>query len=212
MTEELIARLTADLKPVRPTAMRRLLIAVLVPALLVSAGLMLIWLGLRPDISAAFGNMMFWTKLGYTAALALFGLVATLALSRPDGHIRWPWIAALLVLAGMVVAGFTQLILAGPDNMMPLIIGSSALVCPLYVVVLSLPVLAAALAALRRFAPGRPTLAGFAAGIMSGGIGASIYSFHCDENGLMFLALWYTLGIAVVAIIGAVAGRFLLRW
>ncbi|MDP2781509.1 NrsF family protein, partial [Devosia sp.] len=32
------------------------------------------------------------------------------------------------------------------------------------------------------------------------------------ETGMMFLALWYTLGIVMVGMIGTGLGRFLLRW
>ena len=78
--------------------------------------------------------------------------------------------------------------------------------------VLGLPILFGAILALRRLAPRNPTLAGFAAGIMAGGAGAWVYSFACAETGMMFLALWYTLGILIVGVIGAVLGRWLLRW
>ncbi|HEY0034360.1 MAG TPA: NrsF family protein, partial [Devosia sp.] len=66
--------------------------------------------------------------------------------------------------------------------------------------------------ALRRMAPTRPALAGFAAGIMAGGTGAWVYSFACAENGIMFVALWYTLGILLVAGLGAALGRVFLKW
>ena len=75
-----------------------------------------------------------------------------------------------------------------------------------------LTVLLGAILVLRRFAPSNPALAGFAAGIMAGGTGAWVYSFACAVTGMMFLALWYTLGIVTVGAIGAVLGRFLLRW
>lgn len=212
MTDDLIARLATDLRPVPRHAMQRLLLIAWLPALVASAILMWFWLGPRADLATAPGTMMFWAKFGYTLAIAAFGAVATLALSRPDGRIRWPWIAGLVLLAVLVVGAFLQLLRADRGSMMPLIMGSSNLVCPLYIVTLSLPVLAATLWALRRLAPTRPTLAGFAAGLFSGGTGAWVYAFHCGENGMMFLALWYTLGIAIVACIGALLGRFLLRW
>lgn len=212
MTDELIARLASDLRPVPRHAMRRLVLLAWLPALLLSAGLMWFWLGPRADLATAPGTMMFWTKFSYTLALAAFGGVATLALARPGGRIRWPWIAALVLLAVLVLGAFWQLAMAEPGGMMPLIIGSSSLVCPWYIVALALPILAATLAALRRLAPTRPTLAGFAAGLFSGGTGAWVYAFHCGENGMMFLALWYTLGILAVAVLGAVLGRFVLRW
>jgi hypothetical protein len=102
--------------------------------------------------------------------------------------------------------------LARAEDMMPLIMGSSILRALTYIPVLSLPVLLGALLALRRLAPRSPTIAGFAAGIMAGGTGAWVYTFACDETGMMFLALWYTLGIVIVGALGAVLGRFLLHW
>ena len=168
MTDDLIARLSADLKPVRRTAMQRLLIGALLVSGVVAVLAMLMLLGMRPDMETATTTMTYWTKFGYTLALALLGLAATLVLARPEGRTRWPWLAGLGLLA--------------------------------------------ALLALRRMAPASPTLAGFAAGIMSGATGAWIYSFACDETGMMFLALWYTLGIVIVGGVGAVLGRFLLRW
>jgi hypothetical protein len=212
MTDDLIARLSADLKPVRPMALQRLLIGATIASTLVAIIAMYLWLGMRPDLDAAMSTMNFWTKFGYTLSVAVLGGVATMALARPDGRIRWPWFAALGLLALLVVAAFIQLARAEPDDMMPLIIGGTSLVCPWRIVVLGLPMLLAAILALRRLAPANPTLAGFAAGIMAGGAGAWVYSFACGENGMMFLALWYTLGILIVGVLGAVLGRLLLRW
>jgi hypothetical protein len=212
MTDDLIARLSADLKPVRPMALQRLLIGATIASTVVAIIAMNMWLGMRPDLDAAMSTMNFWTKFGYTLSVALLGGVATMALARPDGRIHWPWFAALGLLALLMIGAFSQLARAEPDEMMPLIIGGTALVCPWRIVVLGLPVLLAAILALRRMAPANPTLAGFAAGIMAGGTGAWVYSFACAENGMMFLALWYTLGILIVGALGAVLGRFLLRW
>lgn len=212
MTDDLIARLAADLKPVRPRAMFWLLLGALVVSGAVAIALMLAWLGMRPDMATAPSTMMFWTKFSYTLAIAALGAVATLALSRPDGRIRWPWRVALGLLALVVAGAFWQLARAAPDEMMPLVIGSTTLAYPWRILVLALPVLLGAMLALRRFAPANPTLAGFAAGIMAGGVGAWVYSFACAEKGMMFLAIFYTLGILIVGALGAVLGRFLLRW
>lgn len=212
MTDDLIARLSADLKPVRPMAMQRLLLgAVLVSGIFAAMG-MHMWLGMRPDMDTAPTTMMFWTKFAYTLALALLGGAATLVLARPVGTPRWPWLAAIALLALVLVGGMIQVAQAEPDQMMPLIVGGTSLICPWRIVVLSLPVLLGVILALRRMAPTRPVLAGFAAGIMAGGTGAWVYSFACAENGMMFLALFYTLGILIVGALGAVLGRFLLRW
>ncbi len=210
MTDELIARLSADLKPVRRMAMARLLVGATVVSTVIAILAMLMLLGMRPDMETASATMIYWTKFGYTLALGLLGLAATLVLARPDGRIRWPWLAAIGLLAALLVLAVFQL--ARAEDMMPLIMGSSIRRALTYIPVLSLPVLFGALLALRRLAPRNPTLAGFAAGIMAGGTGAWVYSFACDEAGMMFLALWYTLGIVIVGALGAVLGRFLLRW
>ena len=58
----------------------------------------------------------------------------------------------------------------------------------------------------------RLLLAGLVAGGCAGGLGAAIYAFACEETSAPFLAIWYTLGMALVAGLGALAGSRLLRW
>jgi hypothetical protein len=65
---------------------------------------------------------------------------------------------------------------------------------------------------MRRLAPTNLPAAGLTAGLLAGSAAAWIYAFHCDENGMPFLALWYTTGILIAAIGGAIAGRWALRW
>jgi len=210
MTDDLITRLSADLKPVRPMAMQRLLIGALLLSAILAVIAMLMLLGMRADMATATGTMAYWTKFAYTLALALLGLAATMVLARPDGRTRWPWLGAIVLLGTLLILAVVQL--ARADDMMPLIMGASIRRALIYIPILSLPVLLGTILALRRLAPRNVTLAGFAAGIMSGGTGAWIYTFACDEAGMMFLALWYTLAVAIVGGIGAVLGRFLLRW
>ncbi|HWU18721.1 MAG TPA: NrsF family protein, partial [Devosia sp.] len=57
-----------------------------------------------------------------------------------------------------------------------------------------------------------PTLAGFAAGLIAGGFGAWAYSFYCGETSMMFMAIWYSLGIGLTALLGAALGKLVLRW
>ena len=77
---------------------------------------------------------------------------------------------------------------------------------------MSLPLFAAVFWALRQLAPTRLALAGAGAGLLAGAAGATVYAFHCTENAAPFIAIWYTVGIAVAALIGAGIGRWALRW
>lgn len=212
MNEKLIDSLVADLRPVRRGAMTRMFGIAGVIGIIFAAAIMVPWIGLRADIATAPMTLMFWIKFGYTAAIGLLGAVATLSLTRPVDGSRVP----LLVTGGLFVvtlAGGTWQWAMAPDALKQVLaLGSTALVCPLYIIALSAPILALMLAVARRFAPSSPTLAGLAAGLAAGGAGASVYAMHCGENGLLFLALWYSLGIALVAFAGATIGRFVLRW
>lgn len=212
MTDDLIARLSADLRPVPPAAMSRLLLGAVLVTGVVAVIAMNMWLGLRADIDTAPMTMPFWTKFSYTLAIAVLGGFATLVLARPDGRTRWPWLVWGALAALLLVVSAIQLTTTTPSEMMPLVVGETSQVCPWRIVVLSAPILLGVIAALRRLAPRSPTLVGFAAGIMAGGTGAFVYSFACGENGMMFLLLFYTLGIGMVGALGAVLGRYLLRW
>jgi hypothetical protein len=212
MTDDLITRLSAELQPVSPRALERHIGLALGLGALITipyAWLVLdVWIG-RPFVPLM-GDAMFWVKFGYTLAFALVGLAAMPALSRPDGRIRWPFLAAGFLLLLTLGTGMADWM--GADWALPELMGNSAMVCPWLIPLTGLPVLVSLLLAARRLAPRSPTMAGFAAGLLAGGFGAWAYAFFCDETGMMFMAVWYSLGIALTALLGAVLGRFLLRW
>ena len=70
----------------------------------------------------------------------------------------------------------------------------------------------AAFWALRGLAPTRPRAAGLAAGLLAGAVGATGYALSCSELSMAFVAIWYTLGIALAGGLGALLGPRLLRW
>ncbi len=51
----------------------------------------------------------------------------------------------------------------------------------------------------RTGAPTHPTLAGAMAGLLAGGIAATFYAAHCFDDSPLFVAIWYTLAVAVLA-------------
>jgi hypothetical protein len=77
---------------------------------------------------------------------------------------------------------------------------------------LATPVFRCQLLGNARFAPTRLRLAGAAAGLFSGAVGAVVYCFHCPELDAPFIAFWYLLGILIPAAAGALLGPRLLRW
>lgn len=212
MTDDLIARLSDDLKPAARGAVQGRLGMALIPGIIVAAVAMVLWLGLRPDLAEAVFGMMFWWKFLYTAIFAGLAFWAVARLARPGGSMRKPMIALFALIAFTGAMGIAQLMIMPPEMSRVLVMGGTALICPFYIAALSIPIYAATVLMMRRLAPTNLAGAGLAAGLLAGSAAAWVYAFHCAENGMPFLAIWYTTGILISAIGGGIMGRWALRW
>ena len=112
----------------------------------------------------------------------------------------------------MAAIGLVSWLSEPADRRLAALLGHSWLSCPPSVLVLSLPALAAALWAVQGLAPTRPRMAGFAAGLLAGSVGAFSYSLSCPEASAAFVAVWYSLGIGLTGVAGAILGSRVLRW
>ncbi|MBU6297823.1 MAG: DUF1109 domain-containing protein [Alphaproteobacteria bacterium] len=211
-TEALIERLAERADPVAPGTVLRTLALGLGGGAAVSALLMLTWLGPRPDLAAAMTTGAYWVKFFYTLIFAIAALAAVERLGRPGAKSAARAAAMLLPFLAVGVIALWSWSAARPGEHAQMLYGGSYDICPWRIVVVSLPVFAGVFWALRKLAPTGPVLAGAAGGLLAGGAGAFIYAFHCTETGMPFLAIWYTLGIIMVGALGAVLGRFSLRW
>ncbi len=211
-TDDLIQSLSGDLKPTpRGAATARLALGLGAGAV-VSTALMLLWLRPRPDLAEALGTSMFWMKFGYAALAGLLLALAASRLSRPGARLGGLALAVGLPFVLMATMGGMRLALAARETWHELLMGHSAHVCPWNILIIGLPLLAGAIWAIRGLAPTRLTAAGLAAGGAAGALSALIYGFHCPETAAPFVAVWYTLGIGLVAALGGVLGARLLRW
>ena len=210
-TDDLIAHLSSGLEPVKSGAVARLLVGAAAIGLAGSVLVLLVLIGPRPDLAAAMAHPGMWTKLAYCLAIAAFGLWLVERAGRPGAPMTLPVLAMALPLLAILVLAGLQMSAPGAD-MPGLVMGRSSQVCAAYVTLTALPTLAATFWALRKLAPTRLTLAGAGAGLFAGAAGAFVYCFHCTEEAAPFIAVWYTLGIAAVTVLGALLGRTLLRW
>lgn len=211
-TDDIIDSLVGDLKPVpRHSLEKRFAIGIL-PALAVSLVLMLAVLGPRIDMAEALMLPVFWIKSAYNALLAIAALLTAYHLARPDGSRGRFFQVAAAIVATMAVIAMIQLMVSPVETYRKLIIGSSALHCPLLIFLFALPVFAGNVWVLRSGAPTALRLTGFIAGIAAGAAGAWVYSWFCTENGMPFVLIWYSLGILLVGILGSLLGPRLLRW
>ncbi|QDL96689.1 DUF1109 domain-containing protein [Rhodopseudomonas palustris] len=210
-TDRLIDALAAD-GASRDKPVGQALAASLLVALPVSAALLLSTLGLRPDLHEAISNPFFDVKFVVTLALALAAIIVALHLSRPEATAKG-W--RLLLLAPLAILGLAigvEAMLPQRSSAMTRLVGNNSLLCLGSIPVLALPILVAALLALRRGAPSRPALAGALAGMLSAGLAGTLYAAHCADDSPLFVATWYTLATAMVAGLGAVLGPRVLRY
>jgi len=210
-TDDLIRTLAADNDTHEGPVSNMLLVALLLAAP-VSAAMLLAELGMRKDFMTAIGNPFFDLKFAVTIALAGAAIAISLHLSRPEASLgRWAWLLAIPVgLLGIGIMG--EMMMPNRAPMTTRLIGTNSRVCMIAIPLLSLPLLAAALQTLRRGAPSRPAVAGAFAGLLSAGLGATLYASHCTDDSPLFVATWYTIAVAFVAAIGALAGSRVLKF
>jgi|SRR5579859_1249245 len=211
VTEDLI-RTLADAAAYRPPSNRRLVSFASLGAVAVALSLAIFLFGPRPDLSTALATGGFWLKFAYPAAVAVVASLAVARLGRPDAAtatVLWLAVAASVALAA--VASHEVLTLPAPARLAALM-GHSWRVCSLRIGAISLPGFGAILLALRMMAPTNARLAGAAAGLLAGALGAAAYSLTCNETSLAFLAGWYSLGMLAWVVAGALLGPRLLRW
>lgn len=211
-TDDLIAMLAGGAIAVEPNAVQRRYAMALGWGAFGATLLMAVWLGVRPDLAEAVLLPMFWVKLAFPVLLMVGAMMITLRLSRPGARIgRAPLMIAAPVLAMWLLAAVT-LINSAPDPREELVLGISWSVCSIYIAAVSAPAFVASLWAMKGLAPTRLAWAGAAAGLLSGALGALVYSLHCPEMAAPFLGIWYLLGMLIPAAAGAILGPLLLRW
>lgn len=210
-TDDLINTLGADAKT---TAMPlgRMWFAVLTFAVIAAAAVFFMTIGMRPDFMQAAQTMRFLFKFVFTATLAVTAFLALRMLAMPGapagGYGRWLLIAPLLMAAAVVL----ELIAMPSSDWGRRLVGTNMMVCLTFIPLIGLVPLAALLIALKHAAPTRPALSGAVAGLLAGGLAATFYAAHCTDDSPLFVATWYSLAIVALGGIGALMGRFFLRW
>jgi len=142
-------------------------------------------------------------------AAAMVAVARTVRPGATGGRLPWGFV---LPVAVMWLLGAIALFGAVPPARMELLFGGTWRSCPFGIALLSIPVFGAVLWAMTGLAPTRLALAGGAAGLLAGAIGALIYALHCTEMAAPFIGAWYVAGILLPAAAGAVLGPRLLRW
>jgi hypothetical protein len=211
-TAELIQHLTADVRPISSQALVRRLFAGLVVGIAIALLVLLLSVGVRADLRTAVFTVPFWMKWLYAGSLSVIGFGWCVRLARPDAKsITLPW-WMLVPVALLLLLSLYELRYAPAEAVHKLWMGHSALICPFNIMGFALPVFVSVALMLRRLAPTRLRLAGFAAGCVAGASGAVVYALYCNESAAPFVLVWYSVGMVLPALVGAALGPRLLRW
>lgn len=209
-TDELIGLLAQGAGAAPRGLVRRRIGTAMLLGLLAGVAIAFVWLGFIP--AQTFALPAPWFKLAYAAAMAAAAAWLTARLARPGARTDAASTATGLVVLAAAMVGLVAWQATPAEVRMKGLLGHSWWECPWFVLTISLPALAGQLWALRGLAPTRPRSAGFAAGLLAGAIGAGAYALACTELAMSFVALWYTLGILLVGLLGAWLGPRVLRW
>jgi hypothetical protein len=210
-TDDLIRSLAADARrPVAPLSSVWWLATG--AAIAVAAVVFMITLGPRPDFLAAIESPRFLFKFVFTIVLTVSAFGAARTFSRPGEAWRKvvPYLAAAPIL--MLAAVITELIVLPPETRWARLIGENIVPCLTSIPLIGIGPLAIFLLVLRHGAPTRPVLAGAVAGLLAGGIAATFYAAKCTDDSPLFVATWYTIAIAGLALFGAVGANRLVHW
>ena len=211
-TDELIKRLSSDVSPVSPWALEKRMLLGGASGVFVSAAIVILWLGFRPDLETAAITSAFLIKMAYTGALAVCAIAASVHLMRPDARPAVWFVLPAIPVVLLGALAMTELAGAPREAWGSLALGHGVAACIVSISIISVPVFFGLLAAARRLAPTRLRAAGAAIGFASGSLAAGLYALHCIESSASFIFLWYSLAIALAAAVGAIVAPPFLRW
>ena len=210
-TDDLIRSLAEDDSPAGWSFSRRALAAGAAGACL-SLTILMLALDLRADLLHVIGEWRVALKFAIVLTLGATSALAYLQASRPEvasAHVTRRLLAGPLLLAAGVAG---ELASTPSATWLTNLMGARPDLCVLSVALLSLPPLIGLLLALRHAAPASAMQAGALAGLLAGSLGAGAYILRCTDDSPLFLSVWYGAAIALVAVLGALAGARLLRW
>jgi hypothetical protein len=211
-TSDLIHALAEDHSQPAGLSFRQALPLFGVPAVAVTALILVLFLGVRSDLLPAFNDLNVLLKSLFTLALVAAALMIVRKMARPDAK---PQKTAFLLLIPLLVLGFgvaREMAEVPYELWLTRLIGEYPLACLINIPLLALAPLAGLMGVMRQQAPSSSILAGAMSGLLAGAVAAAFYALHCSDDSPFFLAVWYVTAIMLVTVLGAIIGARVLRW
>ena len=211
-TDQLIDLLSTNVEPVKRGHLRKTLVFALLIGGVAAFCVMLTTVGLRSQASDKLDPGYLILKLLFTISLVGLGAMLLTRLMRPGQSGQKQ--SRLVVLPFLLIAGagIIALVFGEPMAWGRMLFGMHWVTCLLCIPLFAVLPFAALVWALRRGAPTNLTQTGAIAGLVAGALGATAYAFHCPDDSVQYIAVWYGTLVAFCGVIGAILGPRLLRW
>lgn len=211
-TDDLVNILSTNVEVVDRRQVLRTFAGAIAVSGVVSLALILLVYGLRPGLEGVAAWSFLLVKLAFALGVVAFAFFALNKASRPGGDDRMSVALIVLPFVGIMLLAALSLLSAPSSHWERMIVGDEWLECLLSIPIIAVVPFAAVIWAVRQAAPTNLTRAGALAGLTAGGISAMAYAFHCTDDSVPFVALWYGGTVAVCTLAGAYLGPRLLRW
>lgn len=169
--------------------------------------------GLRPDLAMQLTRPLFLAEVMVLAALVAASMLAAVLSMYPDsyqkhGLLRLPYVFFCVLAVFIAGQGFLPL---DARMVMPQP-GAYTIECSICIAALTLVPSALIFRVLRKGASVKPWRAGSFAVLASSALGCLMLRLAEDNDSLTHLAQWHYLPTLIFAALGALAGKYLLRW
>lgn len=213
MTDQLIERLVADLKPKDLLIDSKLWVHCTI-CLIVLAGAVLAIMGLRVDYPNALENGAMLWKPGIFLACWIGSIFLILDFSRPVARIN-KWHFTPIILA--IFFFLWQVIVQAPFFLTP--DATISLHDPGAIYCLAVIIGGGGITMLMSWkfwfaktASPKPEILGALAGFSVGCLAATAYALHCNKDDVLYIIVYYGLPILALTIFGSFMSKRLLRW
>jgi len=211
-TDQLIDMLSTNVEPVKSGQVWKPLVWALAIGGAASFCVMLATVGLRTDAAGGIHVGFLTLKLLFMLSVIGTGTALLMKLIRPGHEAQklFRFLFLPFLVAGFV--GVVTLALQPSSTWDRMILGTEWVTCLFCIPLFAIVPFALLIWALRKGAPTNLERTGAIAGLVAGALGATAYAFHCSDDSLAFVAIWYGAMVVLCAWIGARLGPRLLRW
>jgi hypothetical protein len=173
---------------------------------------MLATVGLRTEAAGGIHVGFLALKLLFMLSVIGSGTALLMKLIRPGQEARKLFRFLFLPFLAAGFVGIVALALQPSSAWDRMILGTEWVTCLFCIPLFAVVPFTLLIWALRKGAPTNLKRTGAIAGLVAGALGAAAYAFHCPDDTLPFMAIWYGAMVVLCAWIGARLGPWLLRW